>query len=187
MIAIVVLVSIVVLAAGYLTYGRFVTRRLGLDDSRPTPACEMRDGVDYVPAKASLLLGQHFSAIAAAGPIVGPILACLWFGWLPALLWILLGAIFVGGVHDFTSLVASVRHKAASIGEIVKKYMSRTSQILFLIFVWLALVYVIIAFTDITAQTFTSVMADGAFGPGVATSSFSTSFSDSSWVWRCSR
>ncbi len=172
MIAIVVLVSIVVLAAGYLTYGRFVTRRLGLDDSRPTPACEMRDGVDYVPAKASLLLGQHFSAIAAAGPIVGPILACLWFGWLPALLWILLGAIFVGGVHDFTSLVASVRHKAASIGEIVKKYMSRTSQILFLIFVWLALVYVIIAFTDITAQTFTSVMADGAFGPGVATSSF---------------
>jgi carbon starvation protein len=172
MIAIVVLVSIVVLAAGYFTYGRLVTRWLRLDDSRPTPACEMRDGVDYVPAKASLLLGQHFSAIAAAGPIVGPILAGIWFGWLPALLWILLGAIFIGGVHDFTSLVASVRHKAASIGEIVKRYMSRTSQILFLIFVWLALVYVIIAFTDITAQTFTSVMADNAFGPGVAASSF---------------
>ena len=172
MIAIVVLVSIVVLAAGYLTYGRSVTRRLGLDDSRPTPACEMKDGVDYVPAKASLLLGQHFSAIAAAGPIVGPILAGIWFGWLPALLWILLGAIFIGGVHDFTSLIASVRHRAASIGEIVKQHMSRTSQILFLIFVWLTLVYVIIAFTDITAQTFTSVLADSAFGPGVAVSSF---------------
>ena len=172
MIAIVVLVSIVVLAAGYFTYGRVVTRWLRLDDSRPTPACEMRDGVDYVPAKASLLLGQHFSAIAAAGPIVGPILAGIWFGWLAALLWILLGAIFIGGVHDFTSLIASVRHKAASIGEIVKRYMSRTSQILFLIFVWLALVYVIIAFTDITAQTFTSVIAESAFGPGVAVSSF---------------
>jgi len=172
MIAIVVLVSIVVLAAGYFTYGRVVTRWLRLDDSRPTPACEMRDGVDYVPAKASLLLGQHFSAIAAAGPIVGPILAGIWFGWLPALLWILLGTIFIGGVHDFTSLIASVRHKAASIGEIVKRYMSRTSQILFLIFVWLALVYVIIAFTDITAQTFTSVIAESAFGPGVAVSSF---------------
>ena len=172
MIAIVVLVSIVVLAAGYFAYGRVVTRWLRLDDSRPSPACEMRDGVDYVPAKASLLLGQHFSAIAAAGPIVGPILAGIWFGWLPALLWILLGAIFIGGVHDFSSLVASVRHRAASIGEIVKRYMSRTSQILFLIFVWLALVYVIIAFTDITAQTFTSVMAESAFGPGVAVSSF---------------
>jgi carbon starvation protein len=172
MIAIVVLVSIVVLAAGYFTYGRVVTRWLRLDDSRPTPACEMRDGVDYVPAKASLLLGQHFSAIAAAGPIVGPILAGIWFGWLPALLWILLGTIFIGGVHDFTSLIASVRHKASSIGEIVKRYMSRTSQILFLIFVWLALVYVIIAFTDITAQTFTSVIANNAFGPGVAVSSF---------------
>ncbi len=172
MIAIVVLVSIVVLAAGYFVYGRFVSRRLVLDDSKPTPACEMTDGVDYVPAKASLLLGQHFSAIAAAGPIVGPILAGIWFGWLPALLWILLGAIFVGGVHDFLSLIASVRHRAASIGEIVKRYMSRTSQILFLVFVWLALVYVIIAFTDITAQTFTSVLAESAFGPGVAVSSF---------------
>jgi len=172
MIAVVVLISIVVLAAGYFTYGRIVARWLKLDDSRRTPACEMQDGVDYVPAKASLLLGQHFSAIAAAGPIVGPILAGIWFGWLPALLWIVLGSIFIGGVHDFTSLIASVRHKAASIGEIVKEHMSRTSQMLFLVFVWLTLVYVIIAFTDITAQTFTSVMAENAYGPGVAVSSF---------------
>ena len=172
MIALVVFISIFVLAAGYLTYGRILARWLKLDDSRATPACTMNDGVDYVPAKAPLLLGQHFSAIAAAGPIVGPILAGIWFGWAPALLWIVLGAIFIGGVHDFLSLIASVRHRAASIGEIVKRYLSRTSQILFLIFVWLALVYVIIAFTDITAQTFTSVIANNAFGPGVAVSSF---------------
>ncbi|MFH1146902.1 MAG: carbon starvation CstA family protein [Pseudomonadota bacterium] len=172
MIVTVVLFSIVVLGAGYLVYGRFLAGQLKLDNSAPTPACEINDGVDYVPAKASLLLGQHFSAIAAAGPIVGPILAGIWFGWAPALLWILLGTIFVGGVHDFTSLVASVRHRAASIGELVGKYMSRTSKALFLVFVWFALIYVIIAFTDITAQTFKAVTADTAFGPGVAASSF---------------
>ncbi len=171
MILSVVLVSMVVLGAGYLFYGRFLARRFDLDDSKPTPACTINDGVDYVPAKSSLLLGQHFSAIAAAGPIVGPILAGIWFGWLPALLWILLGAIFVGGVHDFASMIASVRHKAASIGEIVRRYMSRTSWVLFLVFVWFALIYVIIAFTDITAQTFKTVSASEAFGPGVAASS----------------
>jgi carbon starvation protein len=171
MILTVVLVSVAVLGSGYVFYGRFLARRLGLDDSRKTPACEMSDGVDFVPARAPMLLGQHFSAIAAAGPIVGPILAGIWFGWLPALLWILLGAIFVGGVHDFASMFASVRHRAASIGEIVRRYMSRTSWVLFLVFVWFALVYVIIAFTDITAQTFRTVSASEAFGPGVAASS----------------
>lgn len=171
MIVTVLLVSVVVLALAYWTYGRFLARYLSLDDSQATPACEINDGVDYVPAETSLLLGQHFSAISAAGPIVGPILAGIWFGWLPALLWILIGSVFIGGVHDFTSLVASVKHKAASIGEIVRRHMSRTSQILFLVFVWMALDYVIIAFTDITAQTFASVTADAAFGPGVAVSS----------------
>jgi len=171
MIAPIVLISMAVLGAGYVTYGRFLTRRLALDDSHPTPACEINDGLDYVPAKAQLLMGQHFSAIAAAGPIVGPILAGVWFGWVPALLWILLGSIFVGGVHDFTSLIASVRHRAASIGEVVRAHMSPTSHALFLVFVWFALVYVIIAFTDITAQTFKTVAADSAPGPGVAAGS----------------
>jgi carbon starvation protein len=171
MIVVLVLISVVALAAGYFLYGRFVVRGFGLDDSRPTPACEINDGVDYVPARASMLLGQHFSAIAAAGPIVGPILAGLWFGWLPAALWIVLGAIFIGGVHDFSSLAASVRHKAGSMGEIVRQHMSPTAHKLFLTFVWLALVYVIIAFTDITAQTFKTVARDEAFGPGVAVSS----------------
>jgi len=167
----VVLLSIAVLGAGYLVYGRFVVKAMDLDDSRQTPACQINDGVDYVPAKCPMLLGQHFSAIAAAGPIVGPILAGIWFGWVPALLWIVLGCIFIGAVHDFTSLLASVRHGASSMGEIVRQHMSRTSQVLFLIFIWLALSYVIIAFTDITAQTFRAGADDEAFGPGVAVSS----------------
>ena len=171
MIITVVLVSIVILLLGYVFYGRFLANRLQLNDSNPTPACTINDGVDYVPAKPAMLLGQHLSAISAAGPIVGPILAALWFGWLPALIWIIIGSIFIGGVHDFSSLVVSIRHKAASIGQIVKEYMSRTSYILFLSFVWLALVYVIIAFTDITAQTFKTMSAEVAFGPGVAASS----------------
>jgi carbon starvation protein len=166
-----VFVSLAVLLAGYLLYGRLLARKLAIEDTTPTPACELKDGVDYVPAKPALLLGQHFSAIAAAGPIVGPILACLWFGWLPALLWILLGAIFIGGPHDFSSLVASLRHKAASIGEIVKQHMPRSARVYFLVFVWVDLIYVIIAFTDITAHTFKTVVAGEAFGPAVAGSS----------------
>lgn len=172
MIVVVVVISVVILALGYRFYGAYLSRRIGLEDTRVTPACEMNDGVDYVPARKSMLLAQHFSAISAAGPIVGPILAGIWFGWLPALLWIVLGSIFIGGTHDFLSLVASVRHKATSIGELARQYMSRTSQIIYLIFVWFTLVYVIIAFTDITAQTFKTVAAEAALGPGVAVSSF---------------
>src|SRR3989344_3700216 len=96
---------------GYAFYGRQLARWFALDAKRTTPACAVNDGVDYVPAKAPFLLGQHFSAIAAAGPIVGPILAALWFGWLPVLLWLIGGAIFFGAVHDFSSLIGSVRHR----------------------------------------------------------------------------
>jgi carbon starvation protein len=166
-----VIAVIVILLAGYVFYGRLLGRRLEISDPSTTPACRINDGVDYVPAKPALLLGQHFSAIAAAGPIVGPILACLWFGWLPALLWILLGAIFIGGPHDFLSMVASLRHGAASIGEIIREHMPRSSRVFFLLFVWLALIYVIIAFTDITANTFKTVVNGAAFGPAVAGSS----------------
>jgi carbon starvation protein len=170
-IACIVLAVIAIFLLAYRFYGRFLSRQLGLDDSRSTPACRINDGVDYIPTKSWLLLGQHFSAIAAAGPIIGPILAGIKYGWLPALLWIVLGAIFIGGVHDFTSLIASVRHKASSIGEVVKTHMSRTSYILFLMFVWFCLIYVIIAFTDVTAQTFGTVSGGEAYGPGVAASS----------------
>ncbi len=171
MIAFIVILCVVILGIAYLTYGRFLARRFQVDDSRPTPAQEINDGLDYVPARPGFLLGQHFSAIAAAGPIVGPILAGIWFGWLPALLWIIVGSIFIGGVHDFSSLMASIRHRASSIGEVVRQHMSRTSHVLFLIFVWLALIYVVIAFTDITAQTFKTVTETEVFGPGVAASS----------------
>jgi carbon starvation protein len=171
MIALIVIVSMVLLAAGYVLYGRLAARYYDLDDTRVTPACAINDGNDYVPAKPSMLMGQHFSAIAAAGPIVGPILAGLWFGWLPALIWILVGSVLIGGIHDFTSLIASVRHRASSMGEVVRQHMSPLSQKLFLVFVWFALVYVIIAFTDITAQTFRAVAKDEALGPGVAVGS----------------
>jgi carbon starvation protein len=168
----VVLIAMAVLGIGYLTYGKHLSRVLRLDDSKPTPACTINDGVDFVPAKASLLLGQHFSAIAAAGPIVGPILAGIWFGWGPALLWIVLGAVFIGGAHDFFGMIASVRNKGVSIGELAKSLMSKNTQMLFLIFVWFALIYVIIAFTDITAQSFRVVSNEGAHGPAVLFCSF---------------
>jgi carbon starvation protein len=146
-----------ILLAAYAVYGTLLTRLLRLDASRPTPAVELRDDVDYSPIDRRFLLGQHFSAIAAAGPIVGPILAGLAFGWLPALLWIVIGGIFVGGVHDITALTASIRHKARSIAEIVREHMSRRSYLLFLAFIWFALIYIVIAFTDITASSFVGV------------------------------
>jgi carbon starvation protein len=151
---VVVGLSAVVLIAAYFTYGRFLSRFLALDATRPTPAVEMRDGVDYDPIEPKFLLSQHFSAIAAAGPIVGPVLAGIYFGWLPALLWILIGSIFIGGMHDMTALAASIRHRARSIAEVVRDHMSQLSYILFLIFIWISLVYIIVAFTDITAGAF---------------------------------
>ena len=154
--------------AGYLLYGRLLAKLFELSPTRTTPACSMNDGVDYVPASAPMLLGQHFSAIAAAGPIVGPILAGLWFGWLPALLWIVLGAIFLGAVHDFSSLIGSVRHQARSIVEIVGEQLGPHAHVLFMGFVWLSLIYVIIAFTDLTSSSF----VEPAYGGGVASSSF---------------
>ena len=153
--------------AGYAIYGRLLGRWLNLDPARTTPACARNDGVDYVPANAPLLLGQHFSAIAAAGPIVGPILAALWFGWLPALLWIVLGAIFLGAVHDFSTLVGSVRHGARSIVELVHELLGPRAHGCFMAFVWLSLVYVITAFTDLTSGSF----VEPTYGGAVASSS----------------
>ena len=150
----IVIISAFVLLVAYFVYGSLLARLLKLDGSARTPAVTMRDGVDYEPIEPKFLLSQHFSAIAAAGPIVGPILAGVMFGWLPALIWILVGSIFIGGVHDFTALVASIRHKARSIAEVVRDHMSARSYILFLLFVWIALVYIIVAFTDIVADQF---------------------------------
>lgn len=171
----VVVCSAAVLLAAYAVYGRLLARLLDLRADRPTPAVQMRDDVDYVPIEPKFLLSQHFSAIAAAGPIVGPILAGVMFGWVPALLWILIGSIFIGGVHDFTALVASLRHKARSIAEVVRDHMTRRAYIVFLLFVWLSLVYIIVAFTDITASSFIGAVTlengDLVRGGGIATSS----------------
>jgi len=150
----VIAVSAVVLLLAYISYGRMVMRWLGTDAKRMTPAVEFDDGNDFVPAPAPVVLGGHFTAIAAAGPVVGPILAGLWFGWLPALIWIVIGSILVGGVHDSGSLLASIRHRATSITQVVREHMSRTAYVTFLMFVWLSLIYVIIAFADVTAGTF---------------------------------
>jgi carbon starvation protein len=142
------------LALAYVVYGRFVAAQYGLDDGVATPAVALEDGTDYVPTSPFYLMPQHFSAIAAAGPIVGPIVACEQFGWLPCILWILGGVIFIGAVHDFSALVASVRHRASSVAEIIREHLSPRAWIAVMLFIWLALVYVIVAFTDVTASTF---------------------------------
>lgn len=148
------LVVVVALTLGYTHYGRLLGRLYGLDDARVTPAHEKNDGVDFAPAAPGYLLGQHFSAISAAGPIVGPIVACQQFGWLPCVLWIGLGCILIGAVHDMSALVASVRHGARTVAEIVRQNLSPRAWAAFMGFIWLALIYVIVAFADVTASTF---------------------------------
>ncbi len=169
------LVSAAVLLVAYRVYGSLLARLLKLDDSRITPAVSLRDDMDYQPIEPKFLMGQHFSAIAAAGPIVGPIVAGVMFGWLPAAIWIIVGSIFIGGVHDMAALVASVRHKARSIAEVIKEHMTRRSYVLFLLFVWIALVYIIVAFTDLVAGQFvgrqTLESGEIVTGGGIATSS----------------
>lgn len=168
-------ISAGILLIAYRVYGRYLARLLRLDPAAETPAVALKDGVDFDPIAPAPLFNQHFSAIAAAGPIVGPILAGVMFGWVPAILWILIGSIFVGGVHDITALVASIRHRARSIAEVVREHMSRRSYVLFLLFVWLALIYIIVAFTDITTLSFVGLTqldnGEVVSGPGIATSS----------------
>lgn len=158
------LAGVIVFLLAYRIYGGFLVRRYELDDKHATPSHTDYDGIDRVPAHRAILLGHHFSSIAGAGPIVGPILAAVAFGWLPAFLWVIIGAILIGGVHDFSALVASIRHQARSIAEVAKQYISPLSYRLMLVFIWLALVYLITVFTDLTSSSF---VQDG----GVATSS----------------
>jgi carbon starvation protein len=175
MLAVLLLTAIVLFVLAYRIYGAWIARKLGLNDDHAVPSEFMFDGTDYVPATTPVLFGHHFSSIAGAGPIVGPILAGLFFGWLPAVIWIVLGSIFVGGVHDFGSMVASVRHKARSVAELAKDYMTPFSFRLFLAFIWLTMVYVIVVFMDLTAVSFIDARdASGmetAQGTGVAVAS----------------
>lgn len=162
MIALLFIVCAAILASAYVIYGRYLEKQLGVHEGRVTPAHHMQDGVDYVPTATPILFGHHFSSIAGAGPIVGPVIASLAFGWFPALLWIVLGAIFIGGVHDFSSLIASVRHKARSVGEMCRDLLSPLAYYLFLIFIWLTMMYIQIVFLDLTATTFAPIAVSAA-------------------------
>ncbi|WBW98271.1 carbon starvation CstA family protein [Oceanirhabdus sp. W0125-5] len=147
----------------YITYGSWLCKKWGIDPKRKTPAHTMNDGVDYVPAKSPVLLGHHFSSIAGAGPITGPIAAAA-FGWIPVMLWIIIGSIFFGGVHDMGAVYASVRNKGKSIGEVIHANMGDMGKKLFSWFAWLTLLLVVAAFTSICAGLFAST-------PSVATAS----------------
>lgn len=155
------IICIAVLLCGYILYGGWLCKQWGVGENKEeTPAHTLEDGVDYVPAKAPVLMGHHFSSIAGAGPITGPIGAAM-FGWLPVTLWVLIGGIFFGGVHDFGALFASIRHKGQSIGEIISVNMSRRAKRLFIIFSYLTLILVVAAFASIVASTFGATVKDG--------------------------
>ncbi|MBL9079088.1 MAG: carbon starvation protein A [Planctomycetes bacterium] len=178
--ALLLLSCLVAFALAHRLYGRLLARWFGLDAQATTPAHTHRDGQDFEPTPKFYLLSQHFSAISAAGPIFGPIVAALWFGWEPAFWWIVLGCIFIGAMHDFGALVASVRHGACSVAQVLRTHLNPRSYTAFTIYIWLALIYVIIAFTDVTARAFVEAL-DAAVpgtaanvqvaGAGVATSS----------------
>ncbi|MFW6149435.1 MAG: carbon starvation protein A, partial [Atribacterota bacterium] len=147
------IIAVVAFVIAYKIYGDVLDRLVEIDEKAKTPAHTMTDGVDYVPAKAPVLLGHHFASIAGAGPITGPIAAVV-FGWFPCFLWIVLGSIFVGGVHDYFGLITSARHKGLSVGEIIGQYVGKNARTWFLLFAWLALVLVVAVFTILTASAF---------------------------------
>ncbi|WP_100402914.1 carbon starvation CstA family protein [Bacillus sp. FJAT-42315] len=146
----------IIFIIAYFTYGKFLDKKFGVDPNRPTPAITMADGVDYVAARKPVLLGHHFATIAGGGPIVGPITAVV-FGWIPAVIWIIIGSIFIGGVHDYASLQASLRHRAESIGSIIKEYMGKRGQTLFLAFSIATLILIVGVFIILVKDTFVAV------------------------------
>lgn len=148
------LTTLALLCAGYHFYGGLLEKRYSVSPDEPVPSKTMTDGIDYVPTNKYVLLGHHFSSIAGAGPIVGPVIAAAAFGWLPAVLWVAVGTIFIGGLHDFSALIISIRHQGRSIAEVAARYINKRTYKLFLFFTWLALMYVVAVFTDLTADTF---------------------------------
>ena len=156
----IIVAAIVLLLIGYVGYGSWLAKQWGIDPKKTTPAVEMEDGVDYVAAKPAVLMGHHFSSIAGAGPINGPIQAAV-FGWVPVFLWCIIGGIFFGGLQDFGSLFASIRHNGKSVGEIIRDSMGRRAQKLFTIFALLVLILVIASFVNVVAGTF---MSESGFG-----------------------
>lgn len=158
----ILLLALAVLLGAYLIYGRYLARTWGVDPKAKTPAYEMEDGVDYVPADTNVVFGHQFASIAGAAAINGPIQASV-FGWVPVLLWILLGGVFFGAVQDFAAMYASVKNKGRTIGYIIESYIGRTGKKLFLLFCWLFSILVVAAFVDIVAGTFNGFQtaADG--------------------------
>ena len=166
-----IILAIVIFVVAYLTYGRYLAKTWGIDPTHKTPAYELEDGVDYCPAKTPVLMGHHFSSIAGAGPINGPIQAAF-FGWIPCFLWIVIGGIFFGAVQDFGALFVSIRHKGKSLGEVIEENIGHRTRILFTMFAWLVLLLVIAAFGDIVANSFIGASHGGSASNGsVATAS----------------
>lgn len=168
---VIVLIGIVVLFAGYLFYGRWLAKKWGLDPKAETPAVKYEDGEDYVPSSKFTVFAHQFSSIAGAGPVTGPILASV-FGWVPVLLWLLIGGLFFGAVQDFGALYASVKNEGKSMGMIIEKYIGKAGRKLFMLFCWLFTLLVIAAFTDMVAGTFV--------GKGVADMAKETSYANAS-------
>lgn len=162
------LASGIILFLAYKLYGGFVYKKFGLSDDKPAPSHEFNDGVDYEPSKPIVVLGHHFASIAGAGPIVGPIIAVT-FGWIPAVIWILVGGIFFGAVHDLGSMAASLKTEGKSIGVIIRNQIGPKGKQLFVLFSFSTLILVIGVFADIIAKTFVS-------NPGVASASISFIF-----------
>lgn len=159
---VVVVVAAVVLAAGYLVYGRWLAKTWGIDREALTPAKRMEDGKNFSPASCFTAFSHQFSSICGAGPVTGTI-AAMMFGWLPVLLWVLVGGIFFGAVHDFGALYASVKNNGKSLAQLIDKYIGRTGRRLFLLFSWLFTIIVIAAFVDMVAGTFQATFAaDGS-------------------------
>jgi len=172
--AVLLIISIAILLIGYIFYGRWLSKKWGVDPNKATPAHTMEDGVDYVPAKAPVLMGHHFSSIAGAGPINGPIQAAV-FGWVPVALWVLIGGIFFGGVHDFGALFASVRNKGKSIGTVIEDSIGLKAKRLFIIFAYLTLLLVVAAFGSIVANTFKATyLENGAIDYAASAANAST-------------
>ena len=161
---VIMVISIVVLVGAYLLYGRYLAKKWGIDPKAKTPAYEMEDGVDYVPTDKGVVFGHQFASIAGAGPINGPIQAAV-FGWVPVLLWLLVGGVFFGAVQDFSAMYASVKNKGRTIGYIIEKYIGKVGKKLFLAFTWLFSILVVAAFADVVAKTFNGFDAAGAVVP----------------------
>lgn len=162
---ILLLIGLVAFFIAYISYGSFLAKKWGIDPGKKTPAHTLTDGRDYVPTDAKVLLGHHFSSIAGAGPITGPIIAMM-FGWLPVYLWIVLGCIFFGGVHDYGSLLASLRHEGKSIGEVIRSNVGQKGKIMFTLYAFVTICLVVAAFLDITASTFS--VEKGAISAAIA-------------------